>query len=163
MPRHPPYALNNLTNTQHNSTKTDPNARRHRIGKDARVHCAVLNQQTATTPAAPPDPDPHQGPAMCDRERSCAEEAPTPTQGTSSTPSGPNSVPTTGHRSDPAFPARPEGPAVLAAPRTGTGRTGQRSTLEHHPDTPSPLDDRAGISFRHGSAPTRNPGRSAAP
>jgi hypothetical protein len=44
--------------------------------------------------------------------------------------SGPNSVPTTGHPPPPAF-HTPEG-AVLAA-MTTAGRTGQRSTLEHHP------------------------------
>src|SRR3954453_18835808 len=57
MPRHPPYALNNLTNTQiQHSTKnqhTPPRKRADRAGKDARVHCAVLNQQTATTPTGP--------------------------------------------------------------------------------------------------------------
>src|SRR3954451_16385684 len=103
MPRHPPYALNNLTNTQHNSTKTDPNARRHRIGKDARVHCAVLNQQTATTPAAPPDPDPPRGAGGVRPGTVLRRTSTLPHTGTSSAPSGPNSVPTTGHRSDPAF------------------------------------------------------------
>src|SRR5262245_12207172 len=39
MPRHPPFALNNLTNLQRN--------------KDARVHCAILNQQPTHNPHLP--------------------------------------------------------------------------------------------------------------
>jgi hypothetical protein len=56
-------------------------------------------------------------------------------------PSGPNSVPTTGPPRPPAFPTPtpPRGRRRRTSDTTSTtGRTGQRSTLEHHPDTPRP-------------------------
>jgi hypothetical protein len=62
VPRHPPCALNNLA-----TQKTPPRApgRKLRAGlqkllhtesEDARVHCAVLNVQPATTHMTPPNP-----------------------------------------------------------------------------------------------------------
>src|SRR3954453_1479155 len=79
MPRHPPCALNNLTNTT--TTTLDKNRPEHRkrrpSRKDARVHCAVLNQQTATTPNGPTRPEPPtRDPALGNQERPCHEKAP---------------------------------------------------------------------------------------
>ena len=51
--------------------------------------------------------------------------------------SGPNSVPTTGSTPTTPFPTPPEGDAVLGA-AAAAGRTGQRSTLEHHPGDSRP-------------------------
>src|SRR4051794_32296288 len=99
MPRHPPYALNNLTT--HNNPTLDkkpahPAPRRERTvpAKDARVHCAVLNQQTATTPTGPTRPEhPHRRSAVWNPERPCTEKS-CPPRRTGPAPSGPNSVPT---------------------------------------------------------------------
>src|SRR3954452_23256259 len=67
VPRHPPCALNNLTNTHTScsnsscSTKPRPSTGEpaHARGtKDARVHCAVLNDPPAPRPDPPPPPPP---------------------------------------------------------------------------------------------------------
>ena len=64
-------------------------------------------------------------------------------------PSGPNSVPTTRpHRQTPVHPPpirRPDMQYWEPAPRAG--RTGQRSTLEHHPTHTRPIEmtDRPGV------------------
>src|SRR3954453_736663 len=80
MPRHPPCALNNLTNTTTTTTldKNQPeHPKRRPSRKDARVHCAVLNQQTATTPNGPTRPEPPtRDPALWNQERPCHEKAP---------------------------------------------------------------------------------------
>src|SRR3954467_7644838 len=64
MPRHPPYALKNLITLRHkkigmnsdtrpeiNYTNHEPRPSKgdHPFAVDARVHCAVLKKQTATT------------------------------------------------------------------------------------------------------------------
>ena len=78
MPRHPPCALNNLTNTQKQTL--DKNRPEHhqgiRAGKDARVHCAVLNQQTATTPPGPTRPGPPTRGRRCETRDGPARRSP---------------------------------------------------------------------------------------
>src|SRR3954452_14567188 len=108
MPRHPPCALNNLTNTQPKQLATKTSHHHPHQGessaagqiKDARVHCAVLNQQPATTPGGRTRPDPPTGgPALYDPRWPRHQESPRNPRGfppgaTKSAPSGPNSVPT---------------------------------------------------------------------
>src|SRR4051812_36012621 len=129
MPRHPPYALNNLTNTQ-NST-LDKNRTHHlrkssAPGKDARVHCAVLNQQTATghhTTASPGTPR-----AVRQPDRPRHKKA-------TSAPSGPNSVPTT-----PELPRSPVSTHPLSEDRRCSTRGRQTSRRPNwsafHPRAP---------------------------
>jgi hypothetical protein len=137
VPRHPPCALNNLA-----TQKTPPHHPRKEAlrraytnpeqteSEDARVHCAVLNVR----PVAPhPSPPAH----TLRREVTVREqESPDGDHGPGHRPgmpalSGPNSVPTTGSPHPPRSP-RHRGDAVLGA-AAAAGRTGQRSTLEHHP------------------------------
>ena len=68
MPRHPPCALDNLTNTPANITKKQfkqnccwKNSNRE---QDARVHCTILNDHTDH-----PDPRPRREPAMTAPEK----------------------------------------------------------------------------------------------
>ncbi len=103
MPRHPPCALDNLTHTLGaNTTKKRPlptgNTQQSKLfrqntaqNKDARVHCAILNDHT--------DPN-HRTPNRCRRIRTAHKTTPTPSHAAQTTrpaavvPSGPNSVPT---------------------------------------------------------------------
>src|SRR5690242_12491014 len=49
MPRHPPYALSNLT-THNHPTRQTARRRNHSIKQlDARIHCAILNQHQTHT------------------------------------------------------------------------------------------------------------------
>jgi len=48
-------------------------------------------------------------------------------------PSGPNSAPTAGPPRPAAFRTPPQGRGCTSSGAERTGRTGQRSTLEHHP------------------------------
>src|SRR3954447_775063 len=122
------------------------------------------NKQPPPRPA-PPDPNTPTGGRRSETRNGPASKKHPPRR-TSSAPSGPNSVPTNPHRHQPTLHApAPEGTtAVLAGRPQPDIRTGQRSTLEHHPDTPPPPTDRAGISFWHGPGPAPAQGnRPAAP
>src|SRR5690349_7526875 len=79
VPRHPPFALNNLTYRK----------------QDARVHCAILNQQPTHNPTAPHQP-PGTQPTKADRlsdtvceTRPCLDSSEKTTE---VVPSGPNRV-----------------------------------------------------------------------
>src|SRR3954470_21456082 len=68
VPRHPPCALNNLATqkTPHNERPEGhllcgPTTLQKQRNEDARVHCAVLNQQPDTGHPTPPDPPPTRG------------------------------------------------------------------------------------------------------
>jgi hypothetical protein len=163
MPRHPPYALNNLTNTQTNSTLDKKPAhslseKRNRAGKRcSRPLCSSqpTNSHHPDRPHPTRTPPQEVGglePGMALRQRKPPDTPPGGAPGPA--PSGPNSVPT-----DPVPPPtlRSTHPhkesAVLAGRPRPDIRTGQRSTLEHHPDNPPPPTDWARISCWHGSAP----------
>src|SRR3954465_6212473 len=156
VPRHPPCALNNLTNTHTScsnsscSTKPRPSPGEpaHARGtKDARVHCAVLND-----PPAPRPDRPHQPPATPHTREAASrcEIRNGPGQRTTdsrSAPSGPNSVPTTPRTPPTPDPRTPHAEGCrTAGPAGAGGRTGQRSTLEHHPATPRPPEDRGTVT-----------------
>src|SRR4051794_22977753 len=85
--------------------------------EDARVHCAVLNQQPGTRPH-PHRQTPPPG-EWYDRRSTLQDNA--PTHGTTEAiqgrpaPSGPNSVPTTTTPPRPRSPPPPQGTAVLGA------------------------------------------------
>ena len=144
-------------NERRRATQT-PNPAHCRVQiKDARVHCAVLNVQPATTGSDPTRPTPphgrprERGPPQEQEQRYEIPAAPAPR--TTSPPPPPHTNPCaakggcpfpqdptaclrpapTPHR----VPHPPQG-AVLAAAQQATGRTGQRSTLEHHPGDPRP-------------------------
>jgi hypothetical protein len=140
VPRHPPCALNNLA-----TQKTPPCApgRKLRAG----LHKLLLQSQKMlastvqfSTSNQPPATRPHQtrtphGEHDGMRCRPALTEA-TTTRGQppGPVPSGPNSVPTTPHHRRPrSTPASPKRHRPYWEPATAGGRTGQRSTLEHHP------------------------------
>ena len=93
VPRHPPCALTNLTNTQQTHTRPPhpegrrrPSAGNTQFLQDARVHCAVLKERKMTThqpPPAPPHGERYDNQAISHQKQR------------SPVPSGPNSVPTT--------------------------------------------------------------------
>src|SRR3954447_2913173 len=155
VPRHPPCALNNLT-TQQPPTRRAPTphtrgSRQPRTGgptnkrtykqkdlhtkKDARVHCAVLNEQTATgarstaRPRKPPGgtTDPPALSRSHTRPPHRGETGPFPQDPTACLPPPPTPGP---------VPRTPPG-APYYEPAVAGGRTGQRSTLEHHPGHPA--------------------------
>src|SRR3954467_3691228 len=139
VPRHPPCALNNLATHKH---RTPAPGRTPfcgptrtlliRVRKDARVHCAVLNVQPDTghpTPPDPPRPQTEQRYAM--QTGPAREDTRPPPAGGGSALSGPTSVPTPRITHTHPVP-RAARDAVLGA-AAAAGRTGQRSTLEHHP------------------------------
>ena len=99
------------------------NSRQKQESKDARVHCAVLNVRPDTTHTSPPNPQPRRA------WRYEKQDGPDTRQRLPAL-SGPNSVPTTIHPPPPR--STPDKRAVLGA-AAAAGRTGQRSTLEHHP------------------------------
>src|SRR3954449_10192243 len=65
VPRHPPCALNNLATQKNRPTHPRKEAMRRAYNsakqrnEDARVHCAVLNQQPETRPHSTARPTPH--------------------------------------------------------------------------------------------------------
>src|SRR4051794_2616680 len=145
MPRHPPYALNNLTNTQNPTLDKKP-AHPAPKGEPCRQKMLASTVQFSTNKQPPtPQPAPPARPngRRCGtRDGPAPEKAPdTPPGGAPGpAPSGPNSVPTTTTRtlrprSTPRPVTRTDGAVLGAGEHTG-GRTGQRSTLEHHPDNP---------------------------
>ena len=169
VPRHPPCALNNLTNTQQHMPRrrapTGSNrsrAARHR--QDARVHCAVLNDQTATTPRAPPTPIL----TGCRRYGTglALPETPAPTPEkpprAGPAPSGPNSVPTHPRPAPAQLHTPRNGGAVLGAgraagdpnwsafhPRAPAGRPGTPTTgapPSWHGPAPAHPGGRAGVA-----------------
>jgi hypothetical protein len=144
VPRHPPCALNNLTTQK---SRTLAPGRKRLCGptrtlvtesEDARVHCAVLNVRPVTIHVIPPVP---QGPSGLRRYE--MQDGPDDEVERFPVPSGPNSVPTT--RTPPRPPRSTPRGAVLAAPDRA-GRTGQRSTLEHHPEHPAARSQMSGRS-----------------
>jgi hypothetical protein len=181
VPRHPPCALNNLaTQLQQTPRNIRPHpalpprraedhgaagvSRGPAIKEDARVHCAVLNVQPATI-QTPPPPNPirhrlHEhgepdgwcedpnGPDTSSRPPPADASRPRPEPA----PSGPNSVPTTPHPSPPRSPPTPRSGPYLE-PAAAGGRTGQRSTLEHHPRNQRPIGSDEPSRPERGSAP----------
>src|SRR5690349_3247088 len=101
MPRHPPYALNNLTNTQNKqSTKPDPTPEGN--GSDKMLASTVQ----FSTNKQPPPRRPHHAPTNVGRSETRdgpARRSTRPHPGPGSAPSGPNSVPTKPHPRQPAF------------------------------------------------------------
>ncbi len=113
-------------------------AERDRAKRCSRPLCSSqrTNSDPPTDPTSPPAPRPRRDERRRGMRpgRPCHEKdipRPPVARAAGSAPSGPNSVPTTTTPPDP-LPHTPQGGAVLGAGRTG-GRTGQRSTLEHHP------------------------------
>src|SRR5689334_257529 len=110
MPRHPPYALNNLTNTQqNNSTKNQPE--HPKAFEPAKMLASTVQFSTNNQPPPPPAPPcPHQRREVWNQGWPCTEKAPQPPHGACGpAPSGPNSVPTTTHPPAPRSPHPPEG------------------------------------------------------
>ena len=112
----------------------------YKESEDARVHCAVLNQQPDTAHTPPPDPHPPQG-------RRRYEKQDGPDRDNSHAPTGAaRSLRTQQRAYEPAHPRRPRSTHPRRGRRTGSrqqpaGRTGQRSTLEHHPRHPPATRD----------------------
>src|SRR4051812_45885214 len=117
------------------------------VDKDARVHCAVLNQQPATTPHRPhptrPPPPGGQTSRRCETRDGPDEEtsppggrlAPTPPTG--SAPPGPNSVPT-----NPPPAARPPHPAPEGTTAVLANRPRPASELVSVPPSSTTPDTR---------------------
>ena len=135
---HPPHRRTPAPTPHRERTAgTEPVRRAGQSKKDARVHCAVLNDQPAIPPATAPAPTPT-GTRRCAIRRTRTETT-HPTR-TRTFPSGPGGGPlpqdpTACLRPAPmttTFPTRTRAGRTSSDPET-TGRTGQRSTLEHHP------------------------------
>src|SRR3954469_13420147 len=144
VPRHPPCALNNLATqkTPHTHPRKETavraykNSSTNKESKDARVHCAVLNVQPDTPHTPPPNPRTPRGTRRYEKQGGPEQKQRPPGQTPGPVPSGPNSVPTTNPPSTTPFHTPPQG-APYWEPATAGGRTGQRSTLEHHPTRPA--------------------------
>ena len=179
VPRHPPCALNNLATQK--PTHTPPPALQTRMTERGRAHTynTRLPQQnrcnrvrrcsrplcSSQRPTSPPITLRRQ------TQPATAELVVRQTTGAGMkqrlpAPSGPNSVPTAGpahHRAP--HPPRETGSSSTSGGTTGTGRTGQRSTLEHHPThTPAPRNGhRVQVRAWLPSGPTPPGNRPAAP
>src|SRR4051794_16095210 len=90
-----------------------------------------------------PTRTPHKGPGDVEPGTALPRESPRTANGPGPAPSGPNSVPTATPPPAARFHAPHRG-AVLGAGGCAGGRTGQRSTLEHHPGDPGPTRNWAG-------------------
>ena len=118
---HTPPTTNTQATMQHQcgrtktqTTKTQKKSTRRTPLHDARVHCAVLNQQPDIPPTTPP-PDTHP-PKEVNR---CGERGRTPTRKTNPSqagPSGPNSAPSIPHSKPPAVHTHPHPPRKGADP-----------------------------------------------
>ncbi len=109
---------------------------RYRVTEDARVHCAVLNVRPVAPAPAPAGPAVNRGGTENPEDPGREGQRPTPRTGRPA-PSGPNSAPTTpGQR--PGSAPHPHAAGSTRSRRHAGGRTGQRSTLEHHPAHPPP-------------------------
>src|SRR4051812_8423159 len=143
--------------------------------QDARVHCAVLKQRTVTP--IPPTTRPHRPPGPCDPDQTTSDV--TGIGALHETTTHPRPHPADGGRRAGPFPQDPTaclppatpGHHVPHPPRTpgvrimkrylrrqqATGRTGQRSTLELHPDHPPAPGNRAPVTDRAWPWTTRIP------
>jgi hypothetical protein len=162
VPRHPPCALNNLatqnlqTTNPHPRHRTPPTRRQapHNAGtrgpelsKDARVHCAVLNERPATPHTTPPNPTSPQTVSGTRREEPRHEGTPHPREkGAGPFLQDPTACLRPPDEKPGPVPCSPRGEPYWR-PATAGGRTGQRSTLEHHPDNPHQIHDGPGVSF----------------
>src|SRR3954452_14448798 len=157
MPRHPPCALNNLTNTQKSNSRQKPT--RHLKGNGSEKMLASTVQFSTNNQPPPPPAPPARPPT---RSRRCeTRDGPAPEKA----PATAHPRPRVPLPQDPTACLRPRfhptthvprtpGGAVLAGGQDTGGRTGQRSTLEHHPDNPRRITaihrSRAGMALdRH--------------
>jgi hypothetical protein len=102
---------------------------------DARVHCAVLNVRAVTPHPPPPDPGNPGGTTSMRHHRRNTPTPPARSGHGRPVPSGPNSVPTTSP-SNHHVPHPPRRAGRTSSDHEVTSRTGQRSTLELHPEHP---------------------------
>jgi hypothetical protein len=153
VPRHPPCALNILTTHNppphghrpcrrrdtYKQTLCRHTLCRHTLCKTEIKRCSrpLCSSQR---PTRAPSTRPHQHrehsaglrPGRPGQRQQPLRRGLAPTTG-GPAPSGPNSVPTTDPPLPPRSPRHHEDDAVLGA-AAAAGRTGQRSTLEHHPE-----------------------------
>ena len=143
VPRHPPYALNNLA-----TQKPHPSDARKDIDERAYKNSYVQSQKMLastvqfSTYDQTPVTRPRQTRALPQETRRYEMQTGPDTRATSTTGDPPDrvrSLRTQQRAYEPVHPRhrvpRPLARAVLAATRKA-GRTGQRSTLEHHPRNP---------------------------
>ena len=152
VPRHPPCALNNLT-THKTPTPSPPEGNEtggphklllRRVQKMLASTVQFSTTHPPTTHHAPPNPAHEQ--ASGTRTGTAPDETTTPTphrhnagHGTGPVPSGPNSAPTTHPPPPTPLHTPPRGGRRTGGRQQPANRTGQRSTLEHHPNDPRPV------------------------
>jgi hypothetical protein len=97
--------------------------------EDARVHCAVLNVRPVTPCPPPPATQLPQEHAGTRAKEPCQRSRHRPVPRTGPLPQDPTAC----LRTDPSPPPRSTPRGVVLAAADKAGRTGQCSTLEHHP------------------------------
>jgi hypothetical protein len=89
MPRHPPCALNNLTNTQKQTLDKNRPERPKAFEPEKMLASTVQFSTNKQPPAPTPPPDPGNTRAVRQTNRPCREEAPAPTRGRGPLPQDP--------------------------------------------------------------------------